>query len=791
MPVITLHINPGSDGDGRRRPKTGDYVRNDEYWLERIATDKWVKDLGQLVPGYTYKLDKLPDGYGGYEKSRNNDSKHVDRYVYGHPKGIFRSSVEFYPHFKHLMDNGNAHGCPCKLCTGGTKAQSNGVDQRARVVHAANGSLADQSPFFAPPQSQAARLSRDAAIPATRPVGRPRNDLNRTAQPGVEPQARRRQVNADDAPIDAEGTPDAIRALLDKLKAAGTEGSVDERLVESSSPDWRTGHAMLLRSLLEYVTLPSYVPRTGEVVLFTRLKDHERLGWDEETQTWRTMNVGVSTWLGKPYWEAGVVTQMPVEQVTADDLETVPAGKQSSVVDAGFRVEPLSDPNSATKNYQKQHKYVPLHAIRPFSFWKDCLRTVPEEDWHPTIWHALTVTNSFCVLGKYHFKGTWPEATIFAQGIFLGHELIALGDTVRLYSRHFSGRTDAKTVMDVMIVTAIRIKLVNLDEASDDDYDEGRPYLTCIHISGRMCTQDPLHSYDGVGKLPITTRSDALPPSIQNLSTWYHGTDPKKPKLRTEVPFQRVIGRCYGSDAMRAWFTSSTTMPRPSSFQAVNATKPRIKLNGSDVAMNVLSHGLAGVLDGRKYSESHDVRIDKHTGKTWFWADTREEQLDLHEVNGHSVGVRDHTRSKEQLADWRKALRALDGRKGGMEEYQAVRQEKQGKQINLAYHLGGSSSGLVAGSVQVAWQQSTEAEDGMDVDDDLGNDVEEAVDGGKEARLPYPEGTTSRRAALSMDNDEDDDEEDDAKNALAAFKAKPIMPTAGRELVMLDGDDDD
>jgi hypothetical protein len=73
-----------SDGDSSKWP-TADkgYKRNDEYFLQRIANDFWAKDrdhndLGGPPSSATWRLDRLPDGYAGFEKSRP-DLKHVDR----------------------------------------------------------------------------------------------------------------------------------------------------------------------------------------------------------------------------------------------------------------------------------------------------------------------------------------------------------------------------------------------------------------------------------------------------------------------------------------------------------------------------------------------------------------------------------------------------------------------------------------------------------------------------------------------------------------------------------------
>lgn len=788
MAVITLHINPGSDGDGRRRPKTNDYIRNDEYWLVRLG-EAWAKHTGRHQPGHTYRLDRLPDGYGGYEKTRPGTT-HVDRYVHGHAKGQARSVPDFLPHFLFLMGNGHAAGCTCKLCAnGGNRSGSkrtSGVGRVADTESAGSGSPL-QSQYFAKPKVSTSRPQSTA--PQPRQLGRPRlgtqNMTRDSDDSDAPPPPRRKQV-------DEEGTPDALRALLDKLKAANEnaepeERVVDERIVESMSPDWRAGHSALMKELKTAAKLPGCVPRKGDLVLFVRnLAANEVLGWDKSAQAWRVLDLQTRSWAHRPKWEAGVVTQTPKEPLTDDDLDGIPASKKSNVINSGFRIEPLPQPNSVKKSYTTQHKYIPLHATRPLAMWRECLHGVSEEDWHPTISHALTVISSFCVLGRYHFKGTWPEATIFAQGIFIGPELITVGDTVRLHNR--SGEHADDAVTDVMVITAIKVRIVNLDEASDDDHDDGHPYNTCTHISGHTYTQDPTRSFDGVGKLPISSESVLLPKGLRELGTWYHVTDPKNTKARIEVPFTRVIGRCYESAALEAWFTPPTTIAAPpSSFQAVNAIKPSIAVNDQAISTD-LSRGLPGLLQARAFSQKSDVRIDRNNGKTWFWADTRVEQLDLHEVNGHYVGMRNtEHRSREKLADWRKALKAMDGRRGGVEEYHAARKEREQAQAKRKNAMGASGSGMVAGAAHAAaagpMQSATEAERTSADDDDDGGEEEEDVMEVDEIKV-----TRAPPALVSdMDVDEEDEEDEaEAGNVLAAFKAKPGAARGADEVIMLD-----
>ncbi|KAI7074862.1 hypothetical protein KC352_g42124, partial [Hortaea werneckii] len=335
-----------SDGDGRRRPRTDDYIRNDEHYLDRVGL-QWAKDQG-LPTGPQYRLDKLPHGYGGYEKPRATDPKHVDRYVYGHPVGVFRSVNEFFPHFKHLMDHGNAYGCPCKCCTGSGPKKGPSARSVDDSGISRTGNSAKMSPYFAQSASSVRAPQSMSAVP------RGRDLLGMSESRSPQPRPRRKQV-------DEEGNPDVYRTLIDRLKNVGPDEKIDELIIESMSPDWRVDHVRLSKELKEWRALPAYIPRKGELVLFARhLVDYETLVWDLSAQTFRAYDTATQIWGEIPGWEVGVVTQMPLEPVGDEDLTKVPSTKEQNVTLSGFRVEPLPQVDSKTKSLTRQHKYLPL-----------------------------------------------------------------------------------------------------------------------------------------------------------------------------------------------------------------------------------------------------------------------------------------------------------------------------------------------------------------------------------------------------------------------------------------------
>lgn len=555
---------------------------------------------------------------------------------------------------------------------------------------------------------------------------------------------------------DTEGIPDLYRAIIDRVKAAAPESIGPEPIADLQSPDWRTSHEQLQDLLGQWQQQPSYMPRIGELVLFTRslsVDVDECIAWDPLSQTLRRVDLTTKTWLDRPRWEVGVVTQLPTEPVTEEDL-TDASHKKQSVNYSGFRVELLSDPG-AEKGHS-QYKFVPLHAIRPFTYWRDCLSKDRGKDkWSPTINHALTVASSLCLVGKYSFLATWPSVTIFFRALYLGPELIMVGDVVRLTPKD----NQKDTVTDVVVVSSIRFKIVNLDQATDDDYDDKEFYNVCVHICGKAYTQDPKRSFDGLAKAPVRSEEESVPSILSDYGSqgkWYHLTDPKESKAKLEVPYTRLLGKCLPKSALQQWFSTPEGMSAPTAFQPVaeGGKKP------ADV-----SHGLKAVREARKYSLEHDSRIK--TGQNWFWAETRIEQLELHEVNGKYVG--DKGRTKKQVNAWRQALKVLDGKQGSLDNYHAARAQREQEQRNEAPTIA-PGYGMMASAVQIDSATDGETvEAGNNDEDMLGEDG--ASSGGVNAG-----GVTEGDDAMILDHEEQEDSSGRPRET---------------EVIDLDGDDGD
>ncbi|KAI5362518.1 Putative cryptic loci regulator 2, Chaperone J-domain superfamily [Septoria linicola] len=110
-----------STSDGINTTPGGAALHRDDSYYERHLAQRWAQHVGREAPKTAYRLNKLPAGYAGWEKTRTNTGggrQHVDRYLYGHPSGKpFDSLPKAWVHFQHWIDNrGNSHGCPCVRC---------------------------------------------------------------------------------------------------------------------------------------------------------------------------------------------------------------------------------------------------------------------------------------------------------------------------------------------------------------------------------------------------------------------------------------------------------------------------------------------------------------------------------------------------------------------------------------------------------------------------------------------------------------------------------------------------
>jgi hypothetical protein len=227
------------------------------------------------------------------------------------------------------------------------------------------------------------------------------------------------------------------------------------------------------------------------------------------------------------------------------------------------------------------------------------------------------------LMGKYRFRGVWPNASIYCHGIYIGFELLAVGDTVRLLP------STKSTQIDIMSIKSIRLKWSNLDKASNNDYDEGRPYNSEIWIYGSAYTRDASRS----NKLWLSDANVEPPKGAAEYAEW-HPLHPSDKELG--VPYSRVLGRLYERHAMAFFFNSG---PEAEDLQELDL-------------------GRQGMEEARAYARQHDQRIAQEPNATWYWADDRADALDIQTINGLDVAKFDLERD---VKDLRKKMKLLDG----------------------------------------------------------------------------------------------------------------------------------
>ncbi|KAL4942414.1 transcription-silencing protein Clr2-domain-containing protein [Aspergillus oleicola] len=640
---VTIPIDRSfSDGDTSTWPTEERFGRPDDSNYRSKLAEMWLKKTGAYEPGVTYIIDELPDGYAIFDRPRMSNPAIRDRFLWGHPIGqYFSSTIVFFPHFYYLMTGGTTK-CPCQLCDKLERRQKGSAPRDHASLSISNQptGVAIKARRGRPPGRPAGRPPRaptegtpvrtpgrppgrppgsgSRGRPAFRGPGRP-TGLRRGRPPGYRPAF---------AITDSEGTPDVYKFAIAKLKK---EGELDNNITEPASMDWRAERAGIEEYLETLDMQPSYLPRLGELVLWTPAFEGELL-WNEKAQCIQIYTAD-GKWLDKPQWRAGVIGQLPTEETVLQDL-VESTGKKWGLNYSGFRVETLPDPNGSDKSYSLHYSYMPLKCIKPFNAFEHFLQGTPREQLHPSIEHAMTVMSSFSLVDKYRFKGVWPNASIYSRGIFIGAEFLTIGDAIRLKPRGYNPESCTLTAptVDVMVINEIRLDLTDCDE---DTKSKHLAEKFQVRISGRVFTTNAERAQ---AQAQTSNNNEQQPQPLllhevlnvfntggmTGYGPWYA----LYPNSLVSISLDMVLGRCYEPDAMNLLFNTTS-----------------------------LSLDLPGILNARTYSRSVDERIPE--GKRWFWGDFRTQTLAIDSLNGEDVGHYSETRDVKM---WRANLRIVDGR---------------------------------------------------------------------------------------------------------------------------------
>ncbi|KAJ9616839.1 hypothetical protein H2200_000559 [Cladophialophora chaetospira] len=655
-----LHIELHSDGEQRHWPPQPYRPSSEEQYLITLGRG-WAEKLGIQQPGVEYYIDRLPNGFGFFEMDQPTGNQLYKR-LFGHQSGkYYDSSLRFLPHFLWLM-SGMEGNCECLLC-GNVKAEPT---KRRTGLGAENAVLPSKEKRKLP---ALATYDSDVSARSTSIPGR--------AGTSTRPQ---RQVRSAGAPYaqDAEGTEDIYKEQLKTLYAhKDSRKGIEDDIREPNSIDWRAEHSWVpptahdwsgtdhvQQSLTSIEHQHTFVPRVGELVLFCpTFLDQHYLMLDEEAQQYKFYSFDQKCFHGFPAWRAGVIATIP-SQTDADgpidfpDIQDLPK-KQNSLNTSGFRVETFPDPNNVyDKTASKQYKDLPLRNIRPLNHWQMLLRGIPRTKWHPSIENALTCMTTISLLEKFYFKGDWDaeqhrygvekkaHASIRCKGVYIGAELITVGDAVRINPEQ------GKRCTDVLVVESIRLQLRDVKPEHvlpESPLLSTQTYITLVGKAytinrARHIEKAPQPGSQPTKISPEEAKTIFRPVGAALYGPWYtlHG-----PQHRYEISHDQILGRMHEGAAVQLW----TGLLQRKPFNSEEQMKPS------------LDYDLKGVEEGRVYAIHADERLaEAHTeALLWFWADTRAEALDVQTFNGIEVGRYDKTRDKETLELWRTHLKILNG----------------------------------------------------------------------------------------------------------------------------------
>ena len=235
---------------------------------------------------------------------------------------------------------------------------------------------------------------------------------------------------------------------------------------------------------------------------------------------------------------AGVITQVPDTKVNITTLGQKYGEELEDLHLSGYLIEPFPDFFCPEKDATVASLYVPTRHMYPFAYAIELHKGLFAREYHGSIYSAMERMCNFSLVYQQYIKGQWPGAILYFAGIYLGAELIVVGDAVRIRSEILEKRCH-----EIMIVKSIKLKYNDL-EAEDDGSVTGEKFgLRRLLFRGYGYTTDKDHINVGE-EVPFSEEFAAHKAMRQQQKsvTWYRIG---RPGQEMEVDFSRIIGRLF------------------------------------------------------------------------------------------------------------------------------------------------------------------------------------------------------------------------------------------------------
>lgn len=287
----------------------------------------------------------------------------------------------------------------------------------------------------------------------------------------------------------------------------------------------------------------SFEPRVGEIVLFY-CHDSHCVHLEESTQKYKLYDEVTDNFLDHPEWMAGLVNLTPDDGVlTLRDL-IAPTDEVNELNHKSYSIELLDDSRHRSQGPSIFH--VDIRHIRPFSFFRELLTGLPQSRWHQSIKSAWRYANGLSHVEMFRFLGDHSSAYFQCRGLWIGYELVTIGDVVRIKPSACS-QLQPK-IMDVLLVKSINLACKSLAQFPEIELG----FVLRGKVFSVLPPSPTSIPYVGMDATDAVLRLLDLPECMRGY-TWY---DISRGKEVEVSPFE-VIGRCYQHEAM-VWMIDSS-----------------------------------------------------------------------------------------------------------------------------------------------------------------------------------------------------------------------------------------